>query len=149
MNQGRFGDLLQDPRAEELSDPGMWMLLKTQALRGASFPQTLPSKKQDSAEALSQLQKCLTGGNRALVREKLLVIVLSEIKIFLLFPTKQRGDSSFKMPEFPSIFEGSSLSMCLDVGKRDYSETKPTFVIWPNTIFRIRGSALICVWWGS
>lgn len=58
-----------------------------------SFPQTLLPKEQDTAEALSQLQKRLTTGNRELLtREKLLVTVLSEIKIFILFLTKGRGD---------------------------------------------------------
>lgn len=58
-----------------------------------SFPQTLLPKEQDTAEALSQLQEHLTRGNRELLtREKLLVTVLSEIKIFILFLTKGRGD---------------------------------------------------------
>lgn len=41
----------------------------------------------------TQLNKCLTGGNRELlIREKLLVIVLSQIKIFILLSTEERRD---------------------------------------------------------
>lgn len=56
---------------------------------------TCLANNQDAAAAAwyAAQKKSLTGGNgELLIREKLLVVVLSEIKILVLLPREERGD---------------------------------------------------------